>query len=283
MRQHRLPPSPLPENWQHFSASKKHRLSVLAAGLCGSCYKNPFVAGKTKCQPCLDKQKGEHKLLLESSVCTTCKEPWNGPQNKCDPCRKEISIQGHLARRKNAKRKSCLSCGAPRDCEGRICAKCLNDSNDRRRAIRERRKIDGCCADCDRKSVGNSGFCRYHFFYFYAAKLGDVTKADDLEQMWEHQAGKCEICPHRMILAVDINLCHYKDRDRYPELANDLTNLFWGHAYCNRSQSNKTLPEYFQHCIEVVETARLRGHLDSSGLVQESVWPLPTSHLTVSS
>jgi len=53
---------------------KRRRETLLARGLCGNCGNNPIVAGRTKCEICLERQRALWRQRKQRRMCARCGE-----------------------------------------------------------------------------------------------------------------------------------------------------------------------------------------------------------------
>lgn len=114
-------------------------------GLCVKCGQ-PAASGFVLCQKHLDlqaKRSSEKRAAaVQSGVCRSCGERWDGPQIDCDECRAGVAER----RARLEAGGLCRDCGERAPIQGRkVCQRCVDMAKSRY----DRRKAAGLCVHCE--------------------------------------------------------------------------------------------------------------------------------------
>lgn len=187
----------------------------------------------------------------ESGLCVRCGNPLgtDGTTRNCRRCADDRSA--YYRRRKE--RRICQSCGdpLPSGCRTIRCGKCQQVVLDLANEKRAKRQRECLCIYCGNPEILESTrddanqFCyECYFKRISVCRLGATKHWKSLLKKFEAQGGCCAYTGEKLVLGENAALDHILPVVRFPDRANDPTNVEWVTRQVNSLKGDKTKDEF---------------------------------------
>jgi len=232
--------------------------------LCRVCKRDS--GGKCHCDSCRIKHNEKTKMIRreqnKNGICISCGKQRDTDYKQCSRCQTKSSER---QRNKNQIRKldekcNIFNCKNPKLDKSRFCEIHRKESVTRanKRCLK---LIDaGLCTvcgkepflECFNRGESKTRRCLEHYLKFRAiSRLGDTSLWIDLLNKLKEQGNKCFYTGETLVLGVNDSIDHDFPVSRFPERANDITNIVWVSRDVNWMKDNHTHEE-FMNLIEKI-------------------------------
>lgn len=185
---------------------RKRRQGFLDAGLCGTCGKEPLVAGTTQGEICRDKSRAKsaerydperRKQWVADGLCSDCGKPKEQPRKRlCEACRERTRERDRRKRAALGAQGVCGQCRKnPVQPNQKRCRECKETFAKRDKEQRARWKAAGLCRVCGRDRVKGKrcAYCHDRAVQ-YKAKLTADGLCHDCHQPNDSPYQRCTAC-----------------------------------------------------------------------------------------
>ena len=112
-----------------------------------------------------------------------------------------------------------------------VCKSCVTIQQ---RQIKQNRKLNNICQDCNKPALKNNLYCFDHWFQRVSRRYFKDIKYDKaLIDLWEKQNRRCVYSNVELIPSDNMSLDHIVSQYDNPDLAHDLNNVQWVHKDIN--------------------------------------------------
>ena len=203
-----------------------------------------------------EQRRAYHERRVLTGICIACgSRKVVAPKRTCVRCSEKHRLKEFERRRNRRAAGLCIRCRQPSS-NRIVCKSCTTQNSQSRRLHEARRRDAGSCQFCDRPiwsrcAKSRRQVCEEHFFREVStSRLGSVRHWQTIQAKFYQQEGRCAWSGEELS---DMALDHVLPTKRFPELANDPTNVEWVTRHVNWMKASRTPDEfvaYLQHIID---------------------------------
>ena len=118
----------------------------------------------------------------------------------------------------------------------------------------EKQTANGMCIFCKNPKLKHSKLCEKCYFKLTAQNtLKDRRLANDIQNLFYLQGGRCFITGDELVLGLNAGLDHLEPKSKSPHLISEITNVRWVDRAINTAKGNLTIDEFIDMCTLVAK------------------------------
>ena len=127
-----------------------------------------------------------------------------------------------------------------------VCKSCITIQQ---KQIKQNRKLNNICQDCNKPALKNNLYCFDHWFQRVSRRYFKDIKYDKaLIDLWEKQNRRCVYSNVELIPSDNMSLDHIVSQYDNPDLAHDLNNVQWVHKDINSMKTKFSHDAFIKLC-----------------------------------